>query len=187
MSLDLSALVRRRKPEIRTLRLTPRPPGALVDAASFAGTPGRPAFVPDTTFYSHQASGRLPAAARALVESALMFHCSVCLGELATGLAARDVTRPDWASALSHFDGLFTRIPDTRLIRPDDDTWIDAGLIAGTLARTQTFQRHQRKQCLNDALILLTAAKAGLPVLTANLAEFDLIQQLAPEVCFIHY
>ncbi len=36
-------------------------------------------------------------------------------------------------------------------------------------------------------LILLTAAKAGLPVLTANRDEFDLIQQIAPEVRFVHY
>jgi hypothetical protein len=30
-----------------------------------------------------------------------------------------------------------------------------------------------------DALIYLTAAKAGIPVLTANRDEFDLIQQIA--------
>jgi hypothetical protein len=36
-------------------------------------------------------------------------------------------------------------------------------------------------------LIFLTAAKAGLPVLTANRTGFDLIRQLAPEGQFIHY
>ena len=60
-------------------------------------------------------------------------------------------------------------------------------MVAGTLARTQGYQPHQRKACLNDALIFLTAAKAGLPVLTSNRDEFDLIQQLAPEGRFIHY
>ena len=59
-------------------------------------------------------------------------------------------------------------------------------LIAGILARTQGFQPHQRKECLNDALIFLTAAKIGLPVLTANRGDFSLIQQLAPEGRFIH-
>ncbi len=63
---------------------------------------------------------------------------------------------------------------------------MDAGVIAGTLARTQRFQPHQRKECLKDALIFLTAAKAGIPVLTANRDEFDLIQQIAPEGDFIH-
>ena len=48
------------------------------------------------------------------------------------------------------------------MLTPDLEVWIEAGAIAGTLARTQNYQRHQRKECLNDALILLTAAKAGL-------------------------
>jgi hypothetical protein len=40
---------------------------------------------------------------------------------------------------------------------------------------------------LNDVLIFLTAAKAGVPVLTANRDEFDLVQQLAPTGRFVHY
>jgi hypothetical protein len=60
-------------------------------------------------------------------------------------------------------------------------------VIAGALARMQGFQKHQRKECLNDALIYLSAAKAGLPVLTANRDEFDIIQQIAPEGWFIHF
>jgi predicted nucleic acid-binding protein len=55
------------------------------------------------------------------------------------------------------------------------------------LARTQGYQRHQRKERLNDALIYLTATKAGLPVLTSNRDEFDLIEQLAPQGRFIHF
>ena len=86
-----------------------------------------------------------------------------------------------------HYAALFASVPPSRLLTPDAQVWTDAGLIAGTLARTQGFQPHQRKECLNDALILLTAAKAGLPVLTANRGEFDLIQQLAPEGRFVHY
>jgi len=64
---------------------------------------------------------------------------------------------------------------------------IRAEIIAGTLARTQGYQPHQRKECLNDALIYLTAAKAGLPVLTANRDDFDFIQQVASAGVFIHY
>ncbi|TIX20255.1 MAG: type II toxin-antitoxin system VapC family toxin, partial [Mesorhizobium sp.] len=64
--------------------------------------------------------------------------------------------------------------------------WIEAGVISGILARTQNFQPYQRKECLNDALIYLTAARSGLPVLTANRDEFDLIQQIAPDGQFVH-
>jgi len=78
-------------------------------------------------------------------------------------------------------------VPDNRVLVPDAGIWTMAGLIAGTLARTQGFAATQRKECLNDALILLTAARAGLPVLTANRAEFDLIQQVAGTESFVHY
>lgn len=70
---------------------------------------------------------------------------------------------------------------------PDVDIWIDAGLIAGTLARLQDFQREQRKQWLNDALIFLTAACAGIPVPTADRGDYDVIQQLAPEGRFVSF
>jgi hypothetical protein len=46
---------------------------------------------------------------------------------------------------------------------------------------------HQRKECLNDALIYLTATEAEVPVLTADRNQFDLVQQLAPEGQFIHF
>ena len=187
MPIDLAGLVRRRKPEQRTEQLSPRDPSELANDETFAAQPGRPTLMPDTTVYIHQAAGRLPASARRLVEGALMFHCSVCLAELASELANADVSHPRWSDTRNHFDAVFSRIPDTRLLVPDRDVWMDAGLIAGALARTQGFRREDQKECLNDALIYLTAAKAGLPVLTENRGQFDLIQQLAPEGRFIHY
>jgi hypothetical protein len=78
-------------------------------------------------------------------------------------------------------------ISDTRLPVPDAETWHLAGAISGTLARIQGFQPHQRKECLNDALIYLTVAKRGLPVVTATRAEFDLIQLIAPGGTFLHF
>ena len=141
----------------------------------------------DTTVYIHRASGRLEAGLQAVIDRALLFHCSVALAELAVGVANADPASPNWPSLRDHYAELFASVPASRLLTPDAQTWIDAGLLAGTLARTQRFQPHQRKDCLNDALILLTAAKAGLPVLSANRAEFDLLQQLAPEARFLHY
>ncbi|HLJ64383.1 MAG TPA: hypothetical protein VKT70_09765, partial [Stellaceae bacterium] len=96
-------------------------------------------------------------------------------------------THLGWETMRDHYRALVTTFPSTRLLNPDPQIWTEAGLIAGTLARTQNFQTHQRKECLNDALIFLTAAKAGLPVLTANRDEFDLIQQIMPQGWFIHF
>jgi predicted nucleic acid-binding protein len=41
-------------------------------------------------------------------------------------------------------------------------------------------QAHQCKDALNDALIYLTALKRGVPVLTENRRDFDLLNQLVP-------
>lgn len=78
-------------------------------------------------------------------------------------------------------------IRDTRLLTPDAGIWTDAGMVAGTLARTQGFQANQRKELLNDALILLTTAKAGLAVLTSDRNDYDLLQQMCPEGRFVYY
>jgi predicted nucleic acid-binding protein len=148
---------------------------------------GRALLAPDTNVYIGAAAGTLPALVQDLVERALLFHCSVCLGELATGIANANPSLPSWSALRDHYLELFDSIPSARLLNPDAQVWTDAGVVAGVLARTQGFQRHQRKECLNDALIYLTAAKAGLPVLTADNHQFDLIQRLAPEGQFIHF
>jgi predicted nucleic acid-binding protein len=140
----------------------------------------------DTNVYINRAAGRLPDRLRDVIDRALLFHCSVALAELAVGVANADPSRPGWPALRDHYVELFAEIPASRLVTPDAQVWADAGVIAGTLARTQGFQSHQRKECLNDALIFLTAAKAGIPVLTSNRDEFDLIQQLAPAGQFIH-
>jgi predicted nucleic acid-binding protein len=184
-TLDLRAALQKRKPAKRLAQLGPRPAHALV---GWTALPGGPlALLLDTNVYIARAAGRLMPALRDLIDHALLFHCSVALAELAVGVGNADPSQPGWTALRDHYSALFETIPASRLIVPDADIWTDAGVIAGTLARTQGFQPHQRKTCLNDALIFLAAAKAGLPVLTANRVEFDLIQQLAPEGRFIHY
>jgi predicted nucleic acid-binding protein len=186
LSIDLGSALGRRRPAKRTAQLASR---AHVDPAGWMTlTPsGPPALVLDTNVCINQAAGRLPSVLRDIVDTVLLFHCSVALAELAVGFANADPLRQGWTALRDHYIGLVASIPASRVMTPDAGVWMDAGVIAGTLSRTQGFQPYQRKACLNDALIFLTAAKAGLAVLTANRREFDLIQQLAPEVRFIHY
>jgi predicted nucleic acid-binding protein len=182
----LREALRRRRPDKKRKQIYPRPEADLV-AASDLPQAGRPMLVLDTNVYIMSAAGTLPPTAVSLTQRALLFHSSVCLCELATGVANADPTQPGWSSIRDHYAALIDAVPDTRIIAPDGQTWLEAGVIAGMLARIQNFQRHQRKECLNDSLIYLSAAKAGLPVLTANRVEFDLIQQLAPVGRFIHF
>ncbi len=78
-------------------------------------------------------------------------------------------------------------IPDNRILPADNKVLAQAGLISGVLARTQNYRKEQLKELFNDAAIYLTAAKSGIPVLTANRGDFDLIQQAAGHGDFIHY
>jgi predicted nucleic acid-binding protein len=186
LTIDLRAHLRRVKPDKHLSRLSLRSPDALIAAGDIAGE-GRAALLLDTNVYIRSGAGTLPAAAAALVDRGLLFHCSVCVAELCTGVANANPSRAGWKSLRDHYADLIASIPPTRLLTPDPEIWTEAGLIAGTLARTQGYQPHQRKECLNDALIFLTAAQAGLPVLTANRDEFDLIQQLAARGSFVHF
>ncbi|KMO16107.1 type II toxin-antitoxin system VapC family toxin [Methylobacterium platani] len=185
MTSDLHAHLRRRKPEKRRARLVRRPRETLGSIADLSRQP-QPALLLDTNIYILNASGRLPGTVAACLDRSRLFHCSVCLSEIAAGIANAALTR-GWSTIRDHYATVFASIPTSRLLVPDAATWIDAGLVAGTLARLQDFQREQRKECLNDALIFLTAARAGLPVLTADRADYDLIQQLAPEGRFFSF
>jgi predicted nucleic acid-binding protein len=148
---------------------------------------GRALLMPDTNVYIRAAAGTLPGLVQDLVERAMLFHCSVCLAELAIGVANANPSLPSWSVLRDHYIELFDSIPSARLLNPDADVWTDAGVVAGALARTQGFHRQQRKECLNDALIYLTAANAGLAVLTTDHNQFDLIQQLAPKGQFVYF
>ncbi len=186
MSIDLGAALRRVKTEKRRAQILLRPRDALV-AAEKITAPGRAALLLDTNVYIYSAAGRLAPAAAALVDRGLLFHCTVCVAELATGVANANPAHARWKATRDHYTALIAQMPATRVLTPGADTWALAGIIAGTLARCQNFAPHQRKECLNDALIYLTAAKAGLPVLTANRDEFDLIQQLAQVGDFVYF
>jgi predicted nucleic acid-binding protein len=186
LSVDLAALLRRCKPEKWRAQLTPRPTDQLIAAASLAATARLP-LLPDTNVCIRNMAGTLPADIEVLLDNALQWHCSVCIAEITAGIAHYDPAASNWRRVRQQYGILLRSIPDTRLVVPDAETWHLAGAIAGTLARTQGFQPHQRKECLNDALIYLTAAKRGLPVVTANRVEFDLIQQIAPGGTFLHF
>ena len=177
--------MRRLRPDRRRAQLKARPAEALtpVDRLDPAL---RHRLVIDTNIYIMRAAGTLSDAARAIVDAALLFHNTVSLAELATGIGNSDPAHPRWGKQRDHYVTILDAIPANRILSPDADIWVAAGIIAGTLARTQGFQPHQRNRCLNDALIFLTAARSGIPVLTGDRDDFDLIQQVAGEGRFIH-
>ena len=185
MSIDASAIERRIKSQKRLNQLGTRNPSDLMSVSDIGD--GIPNLLFDTNVYIKNAAGTLPPTAESVVDRCNSFHCSVCIGELMTGVGNRHPAHPSWIASRNHIFGLVGAIPDHKLLGPDEDIWAEAGLIAGTLARIQNFQPHQRKECLNDALIYLTSAKVGIAVLTENRQEFDWIQQLAGRGNFVYF
>jgi predicted nucleic acid-binding protein len=51
----------------------------------------------------------------------------------------------------------------------------------------QSYGAADRRRALNDALLFATARKHGLTVLTRNVADFDLLQQLEPSCGVLFY
>jgi predicted nucleic acid-binding protein len=58
--------------------------------------------------------------------------------------------------------------------------WREAGVLSGILARLQGFDKDQRRRLMNDALLFVTARRHGCTLLTRNVGDFDLMQQLEP-------
>jgi hypothetical protein len=120
---DLREHLRRIKPDRHLSRLKCRPRDALVAAGDVAGA-GRASILLDTNVYIRSAAGTLSRAAEALVEHGLLFHCVVCVAELSTGVANADPSHRGWKALRDHYAGLVARIPSTRLLTPDPETWI---------------------------------------------------------------
>ena len=79
------------------------------------------------------------------------------------------------------------RRPSHRTITPDREIWIEAGILSGILARLQNYAAADRRRVMNDAMLFATARKHGLTVLTRNVMDFDLLQQLDPPVRVLFY
>ena len=70
---------------------------------------------------------------------------------------------------------------------PSTRSLADTGILAGPLVRVQQYGKAEQRKILNDALIFLSAAKAGLTVLTRNISGFDLLRQLSPHGKVLFY
>jgi predicted nucleic acid-binding protein len=66
-----------------------------------------------------------------------------------------------------------------RIVTPDHACFREAGRVLAGLARDGIGTAH-RRQIVNDVLIAVTAGRSGLVVITANAADFSLIDKHTP-------
>jgi predicted nucleic acid-binding protein len=175
---DLRRALRRLDWRKRTARLVRRPRGAL-PFLDLAKPPPRDLLL-DSMVYIDGLQDRLPADAEALLRAVTLWHSPVTAAELAIGAGQLDPAHAGTGEVIATIGASIARRPSHRILAPDAQIWLEAGLATGMLARLQGYARADRARMLNDALLFFTAAKHGLRLLTRNLADFDLLLQIAP-------
>jgi predicted nucleic acid-binding protein len=181
LSFSLDAALRQLKPQQRTACPPSRPDEQLPwakDAPAIAGP-----LLLDTTVYIDLLQGATPPEVDRLLQFRTCNHSAVSLAELTHAFGRLDPAHPDTKVVLRELRETITEdIPPHRLHAPEDDTWGTAGILAGLAFRLRKLpknQGHERK-FLHDALLYLHARKLGCAVLTRNIGDFDLLNQLVP-------
>ena len=185
MSSELAAILRRIKPEKRINRLKPRNASELAFLGQTAHVPAKLLY--DTTVYIDILQGRFPRDGELVLRAADAWHSTVTEAELCAPIGSLEPARPGTAQAVKQLIAAIERRPAHRTLAPDREIWLEAGILVGVLARLQQYSASDRRRLLNDALLFATARKRGLTVLTRNLQDFDLLQQLQPSCGVMFY
>lgn len=134
----------------------------------------------DTCVYTDQMQGRAPRLVEQLVDTRQVNHSTVAIQQLMHTVGVLDPADPRTAAAVEAVCGQVESMPEHRIFAPDAEVLGRAALLAGMLSRLQGYARDARLKALQDCILFLQAQKLGFVVLTANVAEFDLLLQLAP-------
>lgn len=123
----------------------------------------------------------LPPAAKALLLSRPLFHHPVVLAELSHNFGRLDPSHPQTRAHLEKLAEAIGRVPPHR-VEPgaSPQVMLAAGILAGLVFRLGGRAKGQEVKALNDAVLYLHALERGHAVLTRNIGDFDLMNQLVP-------
>jgi predicted nucleic acid-binding protein len=176
-SSDVRRTLRRLKPSEHQVSLQYRQRSELPFLAEASLIPK---LLLDTTVYIDELQGKLPRDVELAIRTTSLWHSTVTECELSALAGLLNPDHPGTTRAIDQVLASLEQLPSHRIVNPDREVWRDAGILAGLLARVQQYGKAEQRKILNDALIFLSAAKAGLTVLTRNISDFDLLMQLAP-------
>jgi hypothetical protein len=170
--------LRKFKPERRVVSLERRPEKELPFASE--KTVGSAELLLDTCVYIDNLQGRLPGAVANLLTTRISNHSGVALSELAHLFGGLDPRDSRTEAVLAKIRAAISLIPPHRLTSPSINVLGDAGILAGLVARLAGIDPARRQALLNDAVLFLQAQEQGQTLLTRNIREFDLFDQLLP-------
>ena len=158
-----------------------------LDFVEVAPLPGPPLLL-DTCVYIDGLEGGLPPAAETLLRARILMHLSVVLGELSHN---SDGSIPRHPRTREHLDELAGMIGEIPLHRLDEaisaGVILEAGILSGLVFRLGGFQPGQEVAALNDATLYLHALENGYTVLTRNIRDFDVMNQIVPQGRVLFY
>jgi predicted nucleic acid-binding protein len=141
----------------------------------------------DTCVYIDVLQGRTPVAVDALLHVRTLSHLSVCVAELAHAFGRLDTRHPDTETTLDELTRTVAGIAPHRLAAARAEIVITAGILAGLLFRLGGLQSGQEVATMNDATLYLHALANGQIVLTRNVRDFDLMNQILPDGQVLFY
>lgn len=156
-----------------------RRPDAQLPFADERGLAGRGLLL-DTCVYIDQAQARAPAIVGRVLEARFVNHSTIAVQELMHAVGVLDPKDARTRAAIESVGRIVRSMPPHRLFTPDADALGRAALLAGVLCRLQGYASDRRLRAVQDCVLFLQAQKLGLTVLTANVADFDIMLQLQP-------
>ena len=141
---------------------------------------GGQALLLDTCVYIDQLQGRAPALVDQLIATRQANHSSVAIQELMHIVGVLDPKDRRTSSVVEAIRALILAMPAHRTSAPDTEVLGRAALLSGMVCRFQGYAADRRLRALQDCVLYLQGLKLGFTVLTANVADFDLLLQLVP-------
>ena len=182
---DLQRALRRIKPH-RFTHPVRRRPAAELPFVPIVPAPG-PELLLDTCVYIDVLQGKTPVEVDALLKLRTVNHLSVCIAELTHGFGRLDPDHGGTGGILQSITRAVAAIPRHRLETARGSVVIEAGILAGLLFRLCGLQSGREIAALNDATIYLHAMVNGLSVLTRNVRDFDIMNQILPDGRVLFY
>ncbi|TNC12110.1 DNA-binding protein [Methylobacterium terricola] len=174
-------------------RLAPRRRTGLTVLDDEAPSAGGPLLL-DTGVYIHQLEGRTPRALDDFLGLRRINHSVVAVQEVLHAIGVLDPADPRRQANVGAIRRVLDGIPSHRLHTPTQDVMTDAAVYAGILCRLQGYAKdrrmkalHGRMKALHDCALFFQARRLGCILLTANVADFDCLQQLRPEGRVLFY
>ena len=182
---DLRRSLRRIKPH-RFTRSIPRRARSELPFVPDPPEPGGELLL-DTCVYIDVLQDNSPPRVDALLQLRTSNHLSLCVAELTHGLGRLRPDHPGTAAISQTIEETVAAVPPHRLEAASAEVVIEAGILAGLVFRLCGLQSGQEVAALNDATIYLHALSRGQTVLTRNVRDFDIMNQILPDGRVLFY